>query len=270
MYNIFRGECRLKNIINNIWNKIHDFWSMIYDLFDSIVIIDNSIANLVLKIGIILFVLIILKAIINSIFKPLGGNKPGPPLPPGPSPRTIDECISQEDIKFQLDKAEEEILNAIQRNKQQIADTLRKANQAIDVSWLESCNKVLRVSNTLDNNLAYYAKKNLEMSKFQYYAHLHFRSMIAADIVHREYEKVDRSYTEINRFIVNMKSNQRFKGSYKAQIHEQKDQIKLIRKSFLDRVHHMNHETAVLRDKIGAECGKRGREWWLERTRHKR
>lgn len=262
----------MKTIINNLWNQIIH----IYNLFNSIKIIANPIVNFTLKIVIVLLVFMIVKTILKNIFKPKKNTyhpyepvrQPATPQKPSFAPKTIDECISQEDLEFQLDKATKEIINTIQKNKQQIVDTLKKANQRIDVSWMESCNKILKISNTLDNNLAYYAKENLESSKFQYYAHLHFRSMVAADIVHKEYEKVEQSYQEINTFIVRMKSRPEFRGNYKAQIHEQKDQIKLIRNIYLDKVHNMNHETGILRDKIGAECGERGRKWWLERTRY--
>lgn len=258
----------MKAIINNIWNKI----VQIYGIFNSIKIISNPILNFVLKTVIILVIFLILKAILKSIFRPYRPTyvPESRRVRPLPTQNSIDECISQEDLKFQMDQAEEEILNTIQRNRQQIADTLKKANQRIDVSWLDSCNKILRISNTLDNNLAYYAKRNLETSRFQYYTHLHFRAMLAADIVHKEYEKIDRSFKEMNQFIVKMKSHPEFRGNYKTQVYQQKDQIKSVRSSFLNQVHHLNHETEIIRDKIGRECGDRGRRWWLERTRHKR
>lgn len=262
----------MKTIINNIWDKI----LQIYEVFNSIVIVSNPIANLAMKIGALLVILLIIRAILKSIFRPhkytyqpSRQSMPSKPKQYTAQVRTIEECISKEDLKFQLAKAEEEILNTIQKNKQEIKDTLRKANQTIDVSWVDSCNKILKVSNTLDNNLAYYGRRNLETSKFQYYANLHFRSMLAADFVYSEYRKIDRSFSEINAFIVRMKSRPEFRGNYKTQVHGQKDQIKSIREICLNRVHDMNHKTEILRDKIGSECGERGRKWWIERTRHK-
>lgn len=286
----------MKKILNSLWDKI----SHVFDIFNSVRIIDNPAINLALKIGILLVAFLIIKAVFKSFFgssaqppKPTGTPpKPAnttpkptstPPKPANttpkplntppkpistPAPKTIDECASQDDLKFQMDKAEEEIISTIQKNKQQIADTLKKANQDIDLSWLDSCNRILRIANTLDHNLTYYAHKNLEMSKFHYYTHLHFRSMIAADFVHREYKKIDQSFTEINRFIVRMKPTPTFYGDYKNFIHSQKNQIKSIRNLSLNRLHSMNHQTEILRDKIGKECGKRGYEWWLERKKH--
>ncbi len=247
----------------------------VYEVVSSIEIVSSPIINLILKIVIIILILVILKAVLHSIFKPHKGRyqPSGPARQDAPIRtvpiRTIEECVSKEDLKFQMNQAETEILNAVQRNRQEIKNTLRKANQVIDVSWLDSCNKILTISNTLDSNLAYYGNKILETSKFQYYAHLHFRSMIAANIVYNEYQKVDKSFAEINQFIIRMKSHPEFRGEYKNQVHSQKDQIKAIRNFYLNRVHNMNHETAVLRDKIGSECGERGEEWWRERMRHK-
>ncbi len=274
---MYGGRRRLNTIINTLWDKILH----IYEMLHSIEITSNSIANFAIKTGILLIIFIIIKTILKNIFRPHRQSVPArqsvpvrQSAPPAQnrytkSTRTIEECISNEDLKFQMAKTEEEILIAIQKNKQEIKNTLRKANQTVDVSWLDSCDKILRISNTLDNNLAYYRRRNLEISKFQYYANLHFRSMVAADIVHSEYEKVDRSFKEMNNFIVRMKSNPEFRGNYKTQVHGQKDQIKLIRGSYLDRVHNMNHETEILRDKIGSECGERGKKWWIERTRYK-
>lgn len=270
MYGMFGGGKRLKTVINDLCNKI----MYIYEMFISIKILSNPIANFAVKIGFLLVVILIIKIILQNIFKPRiitdgPSVKPIDIQPQQPTLRTIEECISEEDLKFHMDQAEEEILNVIKKNKEAIKDTLRKANQTIDVSWLDSCNKILSVSNTLDNNLAYYGRKNLETSKFQYYANLHFRSMVAADIVYSEYKKIDESFTEINKFIVRMKSRSEFRGNYKTQVHGQKDQIKSIRNFYLNRVHNMNHETEVLRDKIGAECGERGKRWWRDRTRYK-
>lgn len=272
MYGIFRGGLRLKTILNDLWEKI----IYIYDMFISIEIVSNSTINLVIKIGVLLIAFLIIKAILKSFFKkeeityhPSGQYEQSKQYVQPKTFKTIDECISPEDLKFQMDQAEEEILNTIQKNRQEIKDTLKKANQTVDVSWIDSCNKILRVSNTLDNNLSYYKRKNLETSKFQYYANLHYRSMIAADISYAEYEKIDKSFREINQFIVRMKSRPEFRGSYKTQVHEQKDQIKLLRNFCLNRVHNMNHQTGELRDKIGSECGERGKEWWLKMTRHR-
>lgn len=261
----------MKKIINNIWDKM----IYIYDIFNSIKIISNPTANFAIKIAVLLIGFLIIRAVLKSIFRPKTDTY-YPPIQPElkqpkqytPTLKTIDECISEDDLKFQMAQAEEEILNVIKKNKEEIKDTLRKANQTIDTSWLDSCNKILRVSNTLNNNLTYYGHKNLETSKFQYYANLHFRSMIAANIVYSEYEKIDKSFTEINNFIVRMKSHPEFRGNYKTQVHGQKDQIKSIRNLSLNQVHSMNHETAILRDKIGSECGERGRKWWIDRKRH--
>lgn len=265
----------MKNIIYSLRKEfLH-----IFDLFNSIEVLSNPILNLILKIGILLIAITIVISILKKLFSYKEDKKYKPYNEHNndttytkviTKPQTIDDCISSEDIKYQLNRAEEDIINTIERNKKQIADTIKKANKTLDIAWLDSCDKIYRIANTLDNNLIYYSQRNLEMSKFQYYAHLHFRSMLAANIVYQDYEKMNKSFEEVNKFIVNMKSNPIFKGEYKTQVHNSKDQIKAIRKLYLDRIHEMNHQTEILRDKIGAECGKKGYYWWLERTRHKR
>lgn len=255
----------MKNIIYLLQKKfLH-----IFDLFNSVKLLSNPILNLILKIGIVFIILTIIISILKKLFNYKNYRKYNS-QDEFNSYTTIDDCTSSEDIKYKLNQAEEDIINTIERNKKQIADTIRKVNRTLDIAWLNSCDKIYRIANTLDNNLNYYSQRNLEMSKFQYYTHLHFRSMLAANIVYQNYKKMDECFEEINNFIVNMKSNPIFKGDYKNQIYKSKDQIKAIRKLYLDRVHEMNHRTEILRDKIGKECGKKGYKWWLERTRHKR
>lgn len=109
----------------------------------------------------------------------------------------------------------------------------------------------------------------MEYAKFQYYTSLHFRSMIAANIVYKEYEEIDSNFKKINELIVNMAKNKKSIGLSKAQIYSAKDALKELRKVFLSRVHELNHETEKLRDKIGKECGEKGRIWWMERMKNR-
>lgn len=84
--------------------------------------------------------------------------------------------------------------------------------------------------------------------------------MIATDITYKEYLKINANFEVINKLIANIaKTGLRTRMS-KDQIYSAKDSLKELRKTFLNRVHQLNQQTATLRDKIGNECGTRGRQ----------
>lgn len=289
---IHRGDCKL---LSFLWDKI----IYGYNLFMSLRFTNNTFANFIIKAGILLVIYFLVKIIVKGIFtKP--DEKPRQEVPVSvpikhlgmtdnpvskqpvqstpiknkriqteePVLKSIEECISQDDIKFETDKADQEIIEVIQKNKKQIADTLKKANQKLDLSWMDSYHNILKVSNALDRNLIFYSRKVLEQNKFHYYTQLHFRSMRAADFVYKEYEKVGMSLFAIKEFENHIKKNPAIKKEYKKMISSQRDQIGSIRNYYLKRVQSLNAQTAKLRDKIGAECGKRGYEWRLKRMEH--
>ena len=125
------------------------------------------------------------------------------------------------------------------------------------------------MSSNLDANIKAHAKSNLQSNKFSYYAGLHFRSMCAADIAHAEFESIDTTFREINQLLLDIKNrNIRVSNAEKNQYFLVKDEIKELRQVYLAKVRELNKNTAQLRDKIGAECGQRGREWRAARMRH--
>lgn len=180
----------------------------------------------------------------------------------------IEDCMSVEDIKYQISYETQSVIADVEKNKEKIKKALVEANSNIDTAWLTSYDKLIKISSNLDDNLRYCAKQNLEQSKFQYYTGLHFRSMIAADITYKEYLKIDASFNEINKLIVAIAKNEKKINVSKAQIYSAKDSIKELRKVFLNKVHSLNHQTEILRDKIGDECGQRGKTWRNERMRN--
>lgn len=180
----------------------------------------------------------------------------------------IEDCGSTEDIQYQISSETQQIIATVEASKDMIKSTMLAANKEVNTAWLNSYEKVIKISANLDENLRYHAKNNLLQSKFHYYTSLHFRSMIAADIVHKEYCEIDANFNDINNLIVNIAKTRNTTGLSKAQIFSAKDALKELRKVFLNRVHELNKETETLRDKIGRECGERGRQWWEERMRN--
>lgn len=183
-------------------------------------------------------------------------------------PQRIEDCVSREDIQYQVSSETRRVIATVEASKDMIRSAMVAANKEVNTAWLNSYEKVIKISANLDENLRYHAKNNLVQSKFHYYTSLHFRSMIAADIVHKEFCEIDANFNDINNLIVTIAKTKNTTGLSKAQIFSAKDALKELRKVFLNRVHELNKETAILRDKIGRECGERGRRWREERMRN--
>lgn len=182
-------------------------------------------------------------------------------------PQRIEDCVSKEDIQYQTSYETKRIIACIEKSKNAIKKAVIEANEEISMEWLNSYEKVIKISNNLDENLRYHSQQNLVRSKFQYYTSLHFRSMIAADITYREYRKIYKSFDAINQLIVAVDTKQKKIEMSRDQLISIKDSLKELKNTFLNRVHELNKNTGTIRDKIGQECGERGKEWWKERMK---
>lgn len=180
----------------------------------------------------------------------------------------IEDCVSTEDVQYQISSDTQRVIDNVEASKNMLRSAIVAANNEVNTAWLNSYEKVIKISTNLDKNLKHHAKNNLEQSKFHYYTSLHFRSMIAADIVYKEFCEIDANFNDINNLIVTIAKTRNTTGLSKAQIFSAKDTLKELRKVFLNRVHELNKVTETLRDKIGLECGERGRRWREERMRN--
>lgn len=183
--------------------------------------------------------------------------------------KRIEDCISKEDVNYQISYETQRVLSAIEENEATIKKAMAIADRNVSTAWINSYKKVVKIATNLDQNLKFHSSKHLEYSKFQYYTSLHFRSMIAADITYKEYKEIDSNFQKMNELIVVMAKSKNNMGLSKAQIYLAKDALKALRKVFLNRVHELNHQTEKFRDKIGIECGERGRIWWEERMKNR-
>lgn len=182
----------------------------------------------------------------------------------------IEDCVSRDDLQFQVSYDTAQVILEVQQSKHEINEVLSQANCAVNSAWLRSYEKVLRISTTLDNNLKYHAARNLEYSKFQYYTNLHFRSMIAANITYAEYKKVDACCKELNRTFGKNKTPRKNMSISTARVNTTRNTLWKLRNTLLSRVRELNHQTGILRDKVGLECGERGKQWRAARMRNRK
>lgn len=105
--------------------------------------------------------------------------------------KCIEDCISPEDIQYQISSETQHLIDTIETNKAIIKRTIEIADKEVNVAWLNSYEKIIRISINLDDNLKHHERKKLEQAKFHYYTSLHFRSMIAANITYKECKDFD-------------------------------------------------------------------------------
>lgn len=190
--------------------------------------------------------------------------------PASPQKLQIDDCVSSEDIQYKLEEINAQIIRTIEANKVEIQQAVQRSNGRIQAKWLSSYKKILEVSSNLDTNIRAHARNNLQISKFVYYTSLHYRSKCAADIAYAEFKSIDETFGEINQLLLDIKNrNIRVSGAERNQYFLVKDEIKALRQTYLKKVHELNHNTELLRDKIGVECGQRGSKWRAARMQHK-
>lgn len=183
--------------------------------------------------------------------------------------KTIDDCISHKDVRYKISTIDKQIIQAVERNKSEIRKAVISSQGYIHAEWINSYKKILEVSSTLDANLNVHAHKNLESKKFIYYTGLHFRSMCAANFAYAEYTRINQTLNEINQLLLSIKKGQiRVSKLEKDRYFLVKDEIKALRDVYLSKVRALNKNTATLRNKIGRECGQRGRIWEAQRLNH--
>lgn len=182
--------------------------------------------------------------------------------------KRIEDCISPEDIQYQISSETQHLIDTIEANKAIIKRTIEIADKEVNAAWLNSYEKIIRISTNLDDNLKYHERKNLEQAKFHYYTSLHFRSMIAANITYKECKEIEHNLRQINNLLSSIKKNGNTTGIQKQQIFATKNTLKELRETLYNRVHELNRKTEILRDNVGMECGERGQQWRAERMRH--
>ena len=166
---------------------------------------------------------------------------------PTPKPRThtINDCYSSEDIIYNIDSKQKQLEDRIEYSKRLVAEAKSKGYLTANTDWVNRFKQMVEVSNTLNENLIYENQRRLNYD-------------IQA--------KAGRSqmYDLIND-IRNKKV--RVPDSDREKLVQLKDAFREATDFLYNRMKSINNQTASLRDKIGAECGERGKQWWAERMK---
>lgn len=174
----------------------------------------------------------------------------------------IQDCISEKDIQYKLNKADKEIVEKVEKSQAEIKRAIEKANGKIEATWISSYKKILEVSNSLNINIEKQISYNFGIKKFRYYIELHFRSMIASNFAYNEYDKIKQTYNEINNLIKDINDGKVYVSqSDKKMYNNMKNDVKVLKDLYFKKVTVLNNNTKDLKEKIGKECGHRGKKW---------
>lgn len=187
---------------------------------------------------------------------------------PRRSINTIQDCISNSDLRYNIDTKQKQLEAQVEKNRQLVEDAKRQGYLTVSTAWMNRFNQLVEVSNTLNQNLLYENKRRLLNDKFHRYTDLHFRSMIMGNLAYEDYLEAKKGRDQISNVLLSI-GQKKIRVSYsdKEKLYQIKDMYKESTSFLYDRMKSINNETGKLRDKIGSECGERGRKWWNERMK---
>lgn len=183
---------------------------------------------------------------------------------------SLQECKSHEDIEFKVDTYQRSLNQELEKNKQIIKTAKRKGYIKANIEWTDRFQEFTNVSNTLYKNLEYENARKLSADKFHRYTSLHYRSVLLGNIAYEDYMDSKRGRDEIGELLVAIGKKQvKVSPEEKRELYEIKDTYKNTTKYLYDRMIAVQRKTAELREKIGVECGQRGREWHTKIMRNR-
>lgn len=189
---------------------------------------------------------------------------------PTPKPRThtINDCYSSEDIIYNIDSKQKQLEDRIEYSKRLVAEAKSKGYLTANTDWVNRFKQMVEVSNTLNENLIYENQRRLNYDKFHRYTDLHFRSMIMGDLAYDDYIQAKAGRSQMYDLINDIRNKKvRVPDSDREKLVQLKDAFREATDFLYNRMKSINNQTASLRDKIGAECGERGKQWWAERMK---
>lgn len=184
---------------------------------------------------------------------------------------TLQDCKSSEDLKIELDAYRNNLQKELSENKQRLQEARRKGYIRADIAWTERIQELAEVSDTLYKNLEYENSKRLNADRFHRYTDLHFRSIILGNIAYDDYKAAKKVRDEVNEILVAIgKGEIRVRKDEKKELYEIKDTCVNTTKYLYDRMISIQNKTSILREKIGSECGERGKVWYRnnQKSRH--
>ncbi len=184
---------------------------------------------------------------------------------------SIRRCKSKEDVPYKLIEAETVVEQKVQQSRTIVREAERQGYIKVSTVWMERFNELVEVSNTLNQNLILENERRTQMDRFYRYNDIWYRSVLMGNIAFNDYQSAKASLDEIGTVIDAIdRGRMRVNWDQKTKLYEIQDTFKKAKDILLKRVQSINAHTAAFRDKIGNECGERGRQWRAERMKGRR
>ena len=135
----------------------------------------------------------------------------------------------------------------------------------INMRWADDLPELLQQTDLLYSNVMLTCNKKLNSERFRYYNNLYYRSFTAADLSHLKGKEIEACLNnEIDPLFKRLKDPKdpaHLQKSDYNQLCEIAKNMRNIKKFLFDRRDKLNRQTAVIRHKIGIECGPGGHAW---------
>ena len=136
---------------------------------------------------------------------------------------------------------------------------------SIDMTWADDLSDLLQQTDMLYSNVMLTCNKKLSSDRFQYYNNLYFRSFTAADLCHAKGKEIEaclnREIDPLFKRLNDRKDPAHLQKSDYEQLCSIAKNMRSIKSFLFDRRNQLNRQTAVIRHKIGTDCGRGGQAW---------
>ena len=183
--------------------------------------------------------------------------------------QNLETLTDREDVRFQTTSEAKKYIDAAKIYSASPRKTFQRSSSSpqvsLDMSWADDLPALLQQTDMLYSNVMLTCNKELSSARFNYYNKLYYRSFTAADLCHAKGQEIQHCIrSQIDPLFKRLKNP---KDPLRLQKTDY-DQLCVIAKNMHDiqnflfsRRDQLNRQTAVIRDKIGAECGPGGAAW---------
>ena len=184
--------------------------------------------------------------------------------------QNLETLTDREDVHFQAAPETQEYIAAAKVYSASPRKTLQRSSASspqvsLDMSWANDLPALLEQTDTLYSNMILTCSKKLASERFNYYNKLYYRSFTAADLCHAKGQEIQHCYRNqidpLFKRLKNPKDPLRLQKSDYNQLCAIAKNMHNIQNFLFSRRDQLNRQTAVIRHKIGTDCGRGGQAW---------
>lgn len=184
--------------------------------------------------------------------------------------QNLTKLTDREDVHFQATRETQEFITVARSYSASPRKAFRRTSASapqisINMSWADNLSELLQQTDQLYSNVMLTCGKKLASERFQYYNRLYFRSFTAADLCHAKGQEIqlclNNEIDPLFKRLNNPKDPAHLQKSDYNQLCAIAKNMRSIKKFLFNRRDQLNQQTAVIRHKIGSECGAGGKAW---------